>query len=491
MRRASVAKTGASTGADWPEQFGNYYGIANDCNAIGEIAGRTIQVQDSNMSLTETVEFYRDGQLMSSETETYKGDVDHIHKTFRVFHGDQVGQICFNSDFSVMKWYWTGHSFDTISLYFRATPPSPIAPDLVPGTDIGALYLKMKEALFFMHGKGLWEHGSRHDVQCEFGIDEVMSIDTIEQSFKAKAKLRYLWLAPAEDVYRSIIDPSGWEPTWLPPGFEILNAESEDAVKLTSDALEVTERNGQIFCSRTFHMRGTFHEKMELQRFPFDVQELKMLVGVGGADACTQVLAPEGDIDIAAVEGSWTFQGQSQGLLQQSGRICAFCCFKRDPTSYMLRVIFILLLINILTLGLFALDPVESAPDRMSIAITMLLTAVAYTFVVSGCLPELGYLTMLDKVVLMTFCFLAIVIIQVVMIPALAKHTDIDIETFNAVCFIADSGILLVLIIIGVIHIVCSVMPAEAAKLHMLKQDMRRATRRTRADKGEEGGNEE
>jgi hypothetical protein len=276
--------------------------------------------------------------------------------------------------------------------------------------------------------------------------------------------MTYLWLAQAEDVYQSQLNPSGWAPTWLPSRPEVLNALSEDSVKFTSDAPIIIPKDGKLLCSWSFHMRGTFQETMELERFPFDVQELQVHLDIGGTDECELVGAPN-ECTCDAVKASWTGGKGGQGGLEQPGRICAFWCFKRNPTSYMLRVVFILLLINLLTLGLFAFDPIDSAPDRMSIAITMMLTAVAYTFVVSGCLPELGYMTMLDKVVLMTLCFLSFIVLEVFMMPVLAEHTDIDIEAFNRLCVFSDLGILVVLILLGALYIKFSIIPAEEERL--------------------------
>lgn len=54
----------------------------------------------------------------------------------------------------------------------------------------------------------------------------------------------------------------------------------------------------------------------------------------------------------------------------------------------------------------------RSAADRLGLSLTLVLTAVAFKFVISADLPKISYLTLLDKYVLGCFVFLALVVLE-------------------------------------------------------------------------------
>lgn len=72
---------------------------------------------------------------------------------------------------------------------------------------------------------------------------------------------------------------------------------------------------------------------------------------------------------------------------------------ERDPRYYMSNVVVPLAVITGLVMIAFAL-PIEDLNDRMSVVLTLLLTAVAFKYVVSSYLPKVTYLTLLDKYIL-------------------------------------------------------------------------------------------
>lgn len=71
---------------------------------------------------------------------------------------------------------------------------------------------------------------------------------------------------------------------------------------------------------------------------------------------------------------------------------------QRRAMVFLVRIVFIMFVLQVLSLAVYSLS-VEDMGDRLSYTSTMLLTAVAYTLVIAGSLPELGYLTFLDQYV--------------------------------------------------------------------------------------------
>ena len=56
--------------------------------------------------------------------------------------------------------------------------------------------------------------------------------------------------------------------------------------------------------------------------------------------------------------------------------------------------------------------PRTDVADRLSVSLTLVLTAAAYKFVVASMLPQISYFTMLDHYVLMCSGFLFLVVIE-------------------------------------------------------------------------------
>eukprot|EP00039_Didymoeca_costata_P016026 m.279950 g.279950 ORF g.279950 m.279950 type:complete len:820 (+) comp16323_c12_seq1:226-2685(+) len=82
----------------------------------------------------------------------------------------------------------------------------------------------------------------------------------------------------------------------------------------------------------------------------------------------------------------------------------------RQPWTYIYNVILIMFMTATLVAGAFFV-PINDLADRAAITLTILLTAVAFKLVLQDGLPQVSYLTLLDKYVLV--CFLAIFLVAV------------------------------------------------------------------------------
>merc|ERR1712070_56736 len=68
-------------------------------------------------------------------------------------------------------------------------------------------------------------------------------------------------------------------------------------------------------------------------------------------------------------------------------------------------------LINGISIGSFAI-PRTDVGDRLGVSMTMVLTAVAFKLEISNKLPDLSYLTLLDKFVLASFGFIGAISVE-------------------------------------------------------------------------------
>lgn len=84
---------------------------------------------------------------------------------------------------------------------------------------------------------------------------------------------------------------------------------------------------------------------------------------------------------------------------------------ERKPTYYGLRyciVLFFIVLTNVVVFGI----PATEVSDRNSISITLLLTLVAFKFVLQQDVPEVSYMTYMDYYVLVSFFFVVLAIFE-------------------------------------------------------------------------------
>ena len=96
------------------------------------------------------------------------------------------------------------------------------------------------------------------------------------------------------------------------------------------------------------------------------------------------------------------------------------------------------------------MDPVDGLADRYGFLVTLLLTAVAFQFVLSAEMPNVPYLTVLDKYIICSFCYLFILMIMMAIIPSVGDRynhepgEDDIITKVDNICFITALIILFV-----------------------------------------------
>ena len=100
----------------------------------------------------------------------------------------------------------------------------------------------------------------------------------------------------------------------------------------------------------------------------------------------------------------------------------------------MYRVVAVMALFSLASIVAFCGDPEVNALERLGITFTLMLTATAYSLVIASGLPTLGYLTFLDKYILATFSFIALVGAEIAVIDwVAARHSaSPDQPLYNA-----------------------------------------------------------
>ena len=81
---------------------------------------------------------------------------------------------------------------------------------------------------------------------------------------------------------------------------------------------------------------------------------------------------------------------------KKSPKICATIFCARKPGYYISNAIFLIFLITLCALTLFAIDP-KLPHNRFQTTLTLILTSVSFKWVINRSLPTVSYLTSLDK----------------------------------------------------------------------------------------------
>eukprot|EP00457_Paulinella_chromatophora_P009270 gb/GEZN01009332.1/.p1 GENE.gb/GEZN01009332.1/~~gb/GEZN01009332.1/.p1 ORF type:complete len:416 (+),score=42.68 gb/GEZN01009332.1/:29-1276(+) len=171
-----------------------------------------------------------------------------------------------------------------------------------------------------------------------------------------------------------------------------------------------------------------FREALELQRFPFDRQLLKVILGSSNCELTQLVLSkdiwlPEAARDTCAkcaVTGDaagWKLVGNEMCIENMLFAVMVIK-MQREPKFYLWNVVGILFLLVVASFSVVGSPPSEFG-DRQSISVTLVLAAVAFKLVVSSMLPPMPYNTYLDYYVLLSFMLLSLGMLENVVVVKL------------------------------------------------------------------------
>jgi len=359
---------------------------------------------------------------------------------------------------------------------FRINEGSPICPTLRPPV-LDELDRKLHEAVELLHGSRVFQRGEAHRVRYWPTIFRITDISTTAGTFEAELEIAMDYLVSRDDVFEYIIRPAGWKPRWHPKTFEPINAQHIDAVRtqIYPPTLKVLEggsgQQKELRAEILISYRGTFEERFELQSFPFDVQPLHVKLEAEQEPGVQMVRLPQDDNMGARLSNKWGISewkfldykvahahsqgGHAQGL---SARFFVACRVRRHARSYLIRIVAFVGLICLLSLCIFVIDATQDLPDMIGHSFMMMLTLTTYSLVVGDILPNLGYLTMLDQIILISFFFLAIIVLQIAWLGwAQERQADSmdadDIKGYSnmfAKCDLLGVGLIILIIVLYV-----------------------------------------
>mmetsp|Transcript_19819 Transcript_19819/g.51594 ORF Transcript_19819/g.51594 Transcript_19819/m.51594 type:complete len:1313 (+) Transcript_19819:152-4090(+) len=172
--------------------------------------------------------------------------------------------------------------------------------------------------------------------------------------------------------------------------------------------------------TKKISLRSTIRDDNPIHDFPFDAQELTVELELLDADnpeslayglfavPFTVRFEPQHELR------EWTMHSPVAHVTSPRGRsqnvMCAFRV-TRKSTKYLINNMLVLFLLSMLAFYTFVV-PIDSADDRGSVTVTLLLTAVSFQQFLSDSLPKMSYLVLLDKYILACFATIFLITIE-------------------------------------------------------------------------------
>ena len=257
-------------------------------------------------------------------------------------------------------------------------------------------------------------------------VADISNIDSAQQTFTAEIAVVLRWKDPRLAHTCNGVVRYPLEQIWH-PRVGIVN-ETNSVSRKMPDSVEV-DPDGTVTSRQRY--AGAFTQPLRLQSFPFDRQTFRVQLVAVRYQSNEVMFVPDqvwiqdglkeaGGISPSVTLPDWTIEKWELKPLvyalaprhQYSSYAFEFTA-SRNVEHYLLKVILPLVLIVIMSWAVFWIDPIN-ANSQVSIAVTSMLTLIAYRFAIDSQLPRLPYMTRLDVFILASTLLVFLSLIEVV-----------------------------------------------------------------------------
>jgi hypothetical protein len=269
-------------------------------------------------------------------------------------------------------------------------------------------------------------------------LADISEINSATQSISADLVLLFRWndpgLAHSEAAPKAFGIDTVWHPPWM-------IANPGDRLVSTLPEKVMVAPDGEAFYRQ--RLLASFHQRLNLSRFPFDRTDFKIRILSPGHSPQDISFVPD---EKTIREGLANAVGQNPEPTMQDWKILGLRT-KADPYNlmpgislagytieidamrlpqhYLAKVILPLLLIVLMSWSVFWIDPTLGA-SQISVAVTSMLTLIAYRFAIGNEVPRLPYLTLLDAFIMLSTVLVFLSLIEVVVTARLAANGKVE-----------------------------------------------------------------
>jgi len=280
-------------------------------------------------------------------------------------------------------------------------------------------YLGVDTDYFF--GTLYHDQNEKEKLKISATINSLSGIEQVSQTFSAKFTIMLEWAPSLQDIYYHVSgkQTGNYEPEWTPSSPVLRNKveyRAEGEVKSPPELVKLSDNTYKNRLTYTYNV--ILSENMELEHFPFDVQEFQIQMsyvndGISKLDFKRKYVTVEKQIEEDFKSSEWEPHIKNYDIdpIEKCKETDTYefriiLLKHRSFHIYFWRVVFVMGLISLCSLLAIGLDPVEDAADRLGYTVTMVLASIAYSIVIADYLPKLCYLTALDMYVVFTYIFI-------------------------------------------------------------------------------------
>ena len=273
-------------------------------------------------------------------------------------------------------------------------------------------------------------------VAIELDIENIPQINEVSEQFSIDGDLLASWNDPRL-IYQptSPSEPERIYPIgsiWM-PSMDMVNSVTPRDKRYQS--LTVSP-DGTVHYAERFH--ADLSSRFLLRRFPFDQQWLTIHLSpfVNDVDAETLTIAPAQNA-IVGDEKSFNSLAQWEvGVIR--AHPSTYRLFRKNATEvvfsvhvrrrygfYLWKVFLPLLLMVFLSWAVFWVDPFDLS-NQVEIAVTTILTVIAFAFAISATMPRVPYITFIDAFFLTCYIFVFIAVVELMTVHTAHRRSGAD-----------------------------------------------------------------
>lgn len=264
------------------------------------------------------------------------------------------------------------------------------------------------------------------EVRVRITVIDIDDVKEAEQTFTVNFVYEARWNDPAlvHDESKGTVTYKTSE-VWH-PRLQIVN--QQRAIRTMPEVVTVEPNGDARYMQRIW---GPMSQPLSLRKFPFDTQIFEIiLLAAGGAGKVELVRNKEEKSGIAeklslpdwSILG-WSVKEDIYSPMEDFVKLptLSFQIKARRKSGYfVLNVIFPLILIVMMSWVVFWIDPTESG-TQIGVAMTSMLTLIAYRFAVGNDLPEIAYLSRMDLFIMGSTFLVFLTLLEALYTGNLAK----------------------------------------------------------------------
>ena len=260
-------------------------------------------------------------------------------------------------------------------------------------------------------------------------ILNINEIDAAAQTISCNVYFAATWkdVRLAHYSKLSIIKPI--DEIWNP---QIVIVNRQNMIQTMPNEAEIQPDGTVIYRQRIF---GQFSQNLDFRNFPFDRQNFKIVLAATdynpeeiefSLDSVQQTFISKEltvkDWDILSfydVSKPYSIIPGAKSNASMSFEITA----ERKSSYYIFSFMIPFVLIIMMSMGVFWLDPKQPAP-QVSVAVTSMLTLIAYRFTIADSLPKISYLTRMDIFIFCSSVLIFLTFSEAIVTAALAAKSN-------------------------------------------------------------------